>query len=319
MNQILSVEPPKKKEKKVKQKNHSVGGPIEIRKIVRFFAVFMMIFGMCIIGTGSYSMYQNSQVGNGQANPVISVQEATDSQLKIEVTHSSPLKQVTYRWNSGQSVELDANGKRSVEQTIEIPTGENTLYVHAVDNEGRETNHQRTYTRQGNIDINFEVDGSNLKVTASSVNGSQLSYMTYRWDEEEEQTVQINNTSTEQLIEIPKGQHTITVSVVDANNNTETKEQEVKGVTKPNVEVTTDGSSNFVIKASDEEGIKRIEIILNETEKSAIDLDKVYPDVEQRKQFEYNQIPIHDGENRLEVTVYNESGVSNTVKVLVKK
>ena len=107
--------------------------------------------------------------------------------------------------------------------------------------------------------------------------------------------------------------------IADINNNTETKEQEVKGVTKPNVEVTTDGSSNFVIKASDEEGIKRIEIILNETEKSAIDLDKVYPDVEQRKQFEYNQIPIRDGENRLEVKVYNESGVSETARVLVNK
>ena len=60
---------------------------------------------------------------------------------------------------------------------------------------------------------------------------NELSYMTYRWDEDEEQTVQINSTTTEQLIEIPKGQHTLTVSVVDINNNTETKEQEVKGVT----------------------------------------------------------------------------------------
>ena len=317
MNQILSVEPPKNKEKKVKQKKQSMGGPIEIIKIVRFFAIFMMVFGICIIGTGSYSMYQNSQVGNSEANPVISVKEASDTQLTIEVTNNTPLSQVTYRWNSGQDVQLAANGKRTVEQTIEIPTGENTLYVHAIDNEGRETNHQRTYTRQGSININFEVDGSNLKVTADSAN--QLSYMTYRWDEEDEQTIQINSTSTEQLIEIPMGQHTITVSVVDINNNTETKEQEVRGVTKPNVEVTTDGSSNFIVRASDDEGIKRIEFIYNETEKSAIDLDKVYPDVEQRKQFEYNQLPIRDGENRLEVTVYNESGVSNTVRVFVKK
>ena len=317
MNQILSVEPPKKKEKKVKQKKQSMGGPIEIIKIVKFFAVVMVVFGICMIGTGSYSMYQNSQLGNSQANPIISVEETSETQLTISVSHSKPLQKVTYRWNNEDEVELDANGKRSVEQTIEIPTGENTLYVYAVDTEGRETNHQRIYTRQGDININFEVDGSNLKVTADGKN--ELSYMTYRWDEDEEQTVQINSTTTEQLIEIPKGQHTLTVSVVDINNNTETKEQEVKGVTKPTLEVTTDGSSNFVIKASDEEGIKRIEIILNETEKSAIDLDKVYPDVEQRKQFEYNQIPIRDGENRLEVTVYNESGVSNTVRVFVKK
>ena len=122
---------------------------------------------------------------------------------------------------------------------------------------------------------------------------------------------------TEQTIEIPKGLHTLTVIVVDINNKTETKEQEVKGVTKPTLNVTTDGSANFVINASDEEGIKRVEFIINETEKYALDLDKVYS-IDQRKEFQYSY-PLHDGENKLEVTVYNESGVSETFKALVRK
>ena len=325
MNQILSVEPPKpKKDKKEKKQKMnygygSSGGTIEIEKIVRFFAIILMIFGIIMIGSGSYSMYQNSiTTGNTEAKPTISVQEISETQLQIEVSHSSPLQRVTYNWNGQDPVELEASGKRSITQTIEIPTGDNTLNVYAVDQDGKETNYSRLYSREGDISINFEVDGANLKVTASGKN--ELSYMTYRWDEDEEQRVDINNPNLEYSIEIPMGQHTLTVSVVDINNTTETKKQEVKGVTKPTLEVTTDGSSNFVIRASDDEGIKRVEVTIDqdENQRYAFDLDQVYS-LDQRKQFEYSGFPLHDGENRIEVTVYNESGVSETARVFVIK
>ena len=295
MNQILSVEPPKpRKEKKQKVNNsynsYKSSGPIEIEKIARFFAIVLIVFGIIMVGSGSYSMYKGSQVGNSQAKPTIYVEE----------------------------VELEASGKRSVEQTIEIPTGENTLNIYAVDQQGKETNYSRVYTRQGDIVINFEVEGSNLKVTANGIN--QLSYMTYRWDENEEQRIDINNMTTEQLIEIPMGQHTLTVSVVDVNNNTETKEQEVKGVTKPTVTINRT-ENNFVINASDEEGITRIEVRVDQDDNQQflIDLEKVYPNVEDRKQFEYSGFALHDGRNTLEVTVYNVNGVSEEAGVLVNK
>lgn len=142
--------------------------------------------------------------------------------------------------------------------------------------------------------------------------------MTYRWDDGDEQRININSIQTEQSVEIPKGQHKLTVAVVDTNNNTETKEQEVKGVTKPKLEITTDGAANFVINASDDEGISRVEFIINETEKYALDLTKVYSSADERKTLNYSY-PLHDGENKLEVTVYNDSGISETAKVLVRK
>ena len=247
MNQILSVEPPKPKKEK-RQKNsmgNSGGGTIEIEKIVRFFAIVLIVFGIIMIASGSYSMYQGTQTGNSQAKPTISVQEVSETQLELEISHSTPLQRVTYNWNNDQQVELDASGKKSVNQTIEIPTGDNTLNVYAVDQDGKETNYSRMYTREGDISIDFAVDGSNLKVTASGKN--QLSYMTYRWDDEEEQRVDINNMDVEYSIEIPMGQHTLTVSVVDVNNTMETKEQEVKGVKKPTVEISLDDSKSFFV------------------------------------------------------------------------
>ena len=59
-------------------------------------------------------------------------------------------------------------------------------------------------------------------------------------------------------------------------------------------------------------------IIINEKEKYLLDLTKAFSSVEQRKQISY-PYPLHDGENKLEVTVYNDSGVSETSRVLVRK
>ena len=315
MNQILSVEDTKKKNKKAKkEKMPRNSGPIAIESILKFFAIAILIFGIFMIGSGSYSMYTNSQEDTANVKPTIQVEES-ETEITLRVSHSRALSKVTYKWNNDEEVEIQASGKREVSQTIEIPTGENTLTIYAQDENGQETTYQKSYTLEGDITIDFALDGNNIKVTASGKN--ELSYMTYRWDEEEEQRVDINNTEIEQSIEIPEGQHTLTVIVVDVNNTTQTKTQEIKGVTKPHLEVTADGTENFLIKASDNEGIKRVEFIVNETDKYAINLDEVYS-IEDRKEFEY-RYPLQDGENKLEVTVYNESGVSNTVKVRFNK
>ena len=80
MNQILSVEPPQpRKEKKQKVNNsynsYKSSGPIEIDKIARFFAIVLIVFGIIMVGSGSYSMYKGSQVGNSQVKPTIYVEE----------------------------------------------------------------------------------------------------------------------------------------------------------------------------------------------------------------------------------------------------
>ena len=58
-------------------------------------------------------------------------------------------------------------------------------------------------------------------------------------------------------------------------------------------------------------------MIINETEKYRLDLESELAQ-EDRKEFEYSY-PLHEGENKLEVTVYNESDVTETFKALVNK
>ena len=314
MNQILSIDNSKKETAKKKKKRNNA--PIEINSILKFFSITILIFGVFMIGSGSYSIYKESTKEAVNNKPVIYVEQTAETEILLKVTHDKALSKITYEWNDEGPTEVPCSGKKEAETRIEIPTGTNTLTVYASDVNEQEIEYKKVYTIEGNIDINIEPEGNKLKITANGKN--QLLYMTYRWDEEEETEVDINSNQIEQIIEIPKGLHTLTVIVVDENNKTETKEQEVNGVTKPKLEVTTDGSSNFIIKASDEQGIKRVEFIINETEKYMLDLTRAYESIEDRKEFEY-AYPLHDGENKLEVTVYNESDVSETFRALVNK
>lgn len=312
MNQILSVET-QKKEKKNRGGNRM---PADIEKILKFFAIGMIIFGIFMISSGSYAMYQNSKNAGNSSKPTIYIEETSATAITIQVSHNKELSKVEYYWNNQEPIELDCKGKKKVEQKVDLLTGKNTITIIAVDINGLESKTQKQYEVQGDISIELKSEEiNNLKIKAEGI--EQLSYLTYRWDEEEETKVEINSNSTEISVSVPVGLHTLTVVVVDINNKTETKEQKVEGVAKPKVEVTTDGSDNFIIKASDEKGIKKVEFIINETDKNRLNLDQVLP-LEERKEFEY-AYPLHDGENKLEVRVYNESDVSEVFKALVRK
>jgi len=314
LNQILSTENNSKgKGKKSKIRNR---GPIEISQILKFFSIAILIFGVFMIGSGSYSMYKESTKKAENTKPVIYVEQTAEAEVSLKVAHDKALAKIIYGWNEEEKTEVPCNGKKEMETKIQMPIGTNTLIIQASDVNGQEIEYKKVYTIEGNININVEPQGNNLKISAEGKN--QLLYMTYRWDQEEETKIDINDNQIEEVIEIPKGLHTLTIIVVDENNETETKEQEVNGVTKPKLKVTTDGSNNFIIKASDEQGLTRVEFIINETEKYRLDLTKAYESVEERKEFEYSY-PLHDGENKLEVTIYNESNVSETFKARVNK
>lgn len=297
---------------KMKNQNHT---PVEINSVVKFFAIAILIFGIGILGTGSYGMYQDITKGSKANKPEIYIEQRAQTEIALKITHDKEIATINYQWNEEEKTQVPSNHKKEVETTIQIPTGTNTLKVYAKDINGQEIEYSKVYTIESNITIELVPEGNNLKIIANGID--QLQYMTYRWDEEDETRIDIEGNEVEETIEIPKGLHKLTIIVVDINNKTETKEQEINGVTKPKLEVTTDGSSNFIIKASDEDGIKKVQFIINETEKYELDLESQLSP-EDRKQFEY-AYPLHDGENKLEVTVYNNSDITENFKALVNK
>lgn len=302
MNQILATSNPTAK--KTKQKRS--GGPANIKTVVRVFAIVMLVFGVFMIGTGSYAIYKDNEANNSEiTKPVITETINEDNTAVIlNVTHDKAIDRIEYSWNDGETQTITGNGRRFIEQEIEIPGGTNTLNVRVIDIQGQEISTQREFTAEEII--NLAVSGSKLKITAE--NETEIAYMTYRWDEEEEQRIDINSTTVDQEIDIPMGTHNITVILVDVNNETITKEQKVMGTTKPIIDIGADDAGEYyLITITDETGLERVNINLRGEERTITVEDG-------KKEVKY-KLQLNNGdENRLEITAYNVDGIASDTR-----
>ena len=311
MNQILATSKPTAK----KTKNKSGGGPADIKTVVRVFAVAMIIFGVFMIGTGSYAIYKDNEASNSEiTKPVITEELNSDSTaVVLKVTHDKAIDRIEYYWNDDEVQTLTGNGRQYIEQEIEIPSGTNTLHVKAIDTLGQEISTQRDYTAENSMNLNLTISEDNkLKITAES--DTEIAYMTYRWDEEEEQRIDINATTVDQEVDVPMGTHDITVILVDVNNETATQQKTVIGTTKPTVNIETDDAGEYyLITITDETGLQKVDINIRGEQRSIT--------VENgEKELKYKLQLSAGNENRLEITAYNVDGIaSETRKVMAPK
>ena len=266
MNQILQVQE--------KRKTSST----DTKKIVLFFAVFIIIFGLILLGQGVYNVYQtkaNQKVDPEENPPVtqpevepptITLTKTDDNKLIINVESQIAISHIIYNWNTEATNTLDETGKTAIEEIIDIPTGENTLYISVIDSNGIETKKQETYIiEQEKPVIELSVVGNDIKITITSE--VDLSYVTYRWNSEEEKKQEMltyeDKTKFEKKLEIPIGQNTLKITAVDINNGKTEKSQEIKGVAKLKNPIVTssDGYIHFVFEA--EENMKTVEFTFN--------------------------------------------------------
>ena len=304
MNQILSTDISGNKKKNKNSK------PIEINNIVKFFAIAIIIFGIFIIGIGAYSIidYQKEQQEEN-IEPTIQIENKTNNSIILKVTHKKNIESLEYGWNDEEKVFVNGNNGRYLEKEITIQSGTNTLHVIIRDEDGKEITYEKQYEIESNI--NIEISGNKIKISYEG--NTQLSYMTYRWDEEEEKRIEANGTSIEEEIDAIKGLHTLTVIVVDENNNTDTKVQKINGVSKPKISLGVDDTKeHFVIMTSDDEKLEKVEFKLNQD-------DEVYElnlGNQNTKELNY-RVPfeLQSGENIIEVTVYNSNNISEQITV----
>ncbi len=309
MNQILSTSMPTNNNKKSKSSQ-----PIAIGSILKFFAIAMSIFGILLVGVGGYSIYKGqSNQKDENIEPTISIENKTDNTILLKITHKKNIDRVEYNWNNNEKIVVNGNNGKYLEKEINIPSGTNTLHVLVVDVDGKEMTYEKQYELESNIDI--EVSGNKIRITSEG--DKTISYMTYRWDEEEEKTIQINGTSVDEEIEAIKGLHTLTVILVDEDNNTDTKQQKINGVSKPKIVMGIDEQKeHFVIQASDEEKLSKIEFILNKEDNQKYVLNLENKDLKEIQYRLPDDLKLKDGENIIEVTVYNSSGVSESTGVV---
>ena len=300
MNQILYVQKEKKK-----------GSTVEINKIVMFFSISIIVFGLVMLGEGVYGAYRNGEMRSVIENttPTIAL-DREGQQLKISVSHIRELQTLTYNWNDDEdtNMQIDVTGKSSIVQRIELPSGENTFNITVVDINGKTTNLSKEFYMETGRDItkpviDISVVGNYIKIVATDENG--LSYLTYRWNEEEETTIQADATNSgkiEENVEIKRGKNTITIIAVDSSNNTISRTETFEGRVKPTINVWIDVNQLHIVGKHDG-GIEKIEYSIN---------GQTYTkDNPEGTEMEAVQA-LSPGYNRVSITVYSKEETQET-------
>lgn len=306
MNQILITGEEKVKEK-VKVKKEKKVLPVNV--IVSFFAISIIILGICMISGSVYAKDRINEVVEASAKPQVDInRNDDDNTVEINVTHIRGITKIAYRWNEEEETVIDGKNRKNIAETIDLIGGKNTLTVAITEENGQTVTYEKTYT-VGNIpEIKLEAVSNGVKLTATSE--AKISYIVYTWDDGEEQKIEAGDTTYEGIINAPKGQHTLKIEVVDENNMKAKKEQKVVGDTEPTLNIKpdyVDGKVAFVINAEDDEKIIKVEITHNGGTKQTIDVnDKTY----------HKDLIMTTGEtNTLIVTVTNINGLTKTLRV----
>ncbi len=289
MNQILDYNP--------NSKTNKSGGS---DKIVRVFAILLIIFAIALIAIVGYGMISNKKqadnaiVEQTQANIAVDVQEA---QATIKVTHDKTIQKLVYSWNTSSERTIKASEKY-IEEKIDIPAGDNTLHIKVIDENGVETTHDEEISSEQGVDIinpviELSLDGKKLKISATDE--TALDFLTYRWNEENEETVYAEEGSKEITteVEILKGKNDLTVVAVDTSNNTTTETKSFTGLTKPEIKVTlSEDGSSIEIRAEHESGIESVSYNFNNVDYD-VDIGSGNPTTiqfEQKLEVGYNRI-----------------------------
>lgn len=293
MNQILYMNDDKKK-----------GGPLEIKVVLRIFAILCILFGILLIVQASYALITDKKLSSNDPLVEINMQ---GTKLQLKVKHDKIIDKIIYSWNNEQQETiLQGKGRNELKEEIQLPVGINVLKLKVTDIDGKTVSYSNEYIRpEGDVtlpEIELLVDGSKVKIVVKDE--TELDYILYRWNNEDDTRVETREESPKQIeekISILKGENTLTIVAVDKAGNEAIKEQIFKGATKPKIDLLASGKE-LIIKVTDEEEIKKIEYTLNGVFYST-DPNNEGTSLNTNS-FQYNQA-LADGENIITIKAYN--------------
>lgn len=306
MNQILDYNP--------NNRSGNQGGGSD--KIIRVFAIILIIFAIVLIAVVGLGMVSNKESVNNEvveatnANIEVNVDES-NSQATIIVSHDKNIQKLIYSWNTSSERTIKGSEKY-MEETIDVPAGDNTLHIKVVDEIGTETIYDEEVSVEQGVDIINPIielsvtEDKKLKIYA--VDETALDFITYRWNEEDEQTVYADENGKEITteIEILKGKNDLTIVAVDGSSNTTTETKSFTGLTKPEITVTlSEDGSSIDIKAEHENGIDSVAFNFNNTDYN-VDIGSDKPTSIQFQQ------KLEIGYNRIIITVKSTDGTEST-------
>lgn len=306
MNQILAIENKKKEKKQKKQRN---SGPLEIKGIVRFFGIVIMIFGIVLAGQGSYAIYKDFDDRKPANIPYVSVGRVNDKAI-LYVEHNVEIATISYSWNNGEETVIPV-GNLTAQEMITLLNDNSTLNITIEDINGKQVSYQKQFLLEG-VDITKPVidiktaDG-NDKMTITATDETAILYLSYQWDDEEPVIIDYETegqTEIKQDVPLTPGTRTITIKAEDLNGNIEQIEKEiVTSTSKPKMTITQN-KNEIIVGATDTDGVKDIVINLNGKRYSARDINL--------KEVQVGPLTLQEGNNTISIEVTNVSGYTET-------
>lgn len=289
MNQILYT------------KSGNNGTSIDLKKIIMFFSIALVIIGIIIIIRSSFIIHEKNKQAKLNAVPKLTLKQEANYVI-INVEHNKEVSKIEYSWNESGKDTIYVNKTSNIQEEIEIPIGVNVLYISVEDVDGRKATETRIFEYQGiNIELTV-VDNSKIKIKVEDPAG--LKNIKYKWNTEEEVTVYTQEEGDliiEQETEIPQGLNTLTVIATNINDETQEKTQDIKGVLPPTIKVGRSGN-DLIVMISDEEGLTKLVHKQNDKEKEMT--------LNNEKQYNY-RYKLDEGHNLVEITVTNIEGATS--------
>lgn len=313
MNQILLTENNKKDKNKKVDRNNSG----DMKKIIIFFSIIILVFGIAIGGLYGYKIYKNNKKEEViPEKPQVALEETEDT-VKIIAKAEAGMSKIIYSWNNEEPVEVDMNGRTSHEEQMDIPIGKNLLNVKIIDinNEKAETTKEFVKKSTKKPVIETEI-GEDAKLIIKATDEKAIKYLTYKWNDEEATKVEAQtetDTVIEVKIDVKRGTNILTVKAVNSEDNEEEITKRFDGVNKPIIEVFRQGKE-LHMKISHDMGFKKVEFSANGQIYTYDENYQGYDANQKLLEFKFN---LKDGENTIIIqaisneTTETEEGVKN--------
>ena len=304
---------------------------IQLKKVIRFFSIFIILFALILIIEGSFGFYRNK-------NKKVIIKETPDINIQrdngttiLNITSNIGVQKVIYSWNDGIEDSVEEGGKNNVEVKISTTIGTNDLNIKIIDSNGNTIVYNPvkiSYEENQEENVNWEeaikTDKTKPKVSIESVKGKivitatddvKMSYVTYSWNEEEENkitglsddektlTTEIDSTN------VKKGTNKLIVKAYDKAGNVETVEKEVQGANGSEIKVNQE-NGELVVNVKNDINITKIEYNFNGEEKTIDNINQ--------KEYTF-KLQMKDGENKISISAYADALKSDYQNTFTKE
>lgn len=318
MNQILSFQ--------------TIGNSkIQLKKVIRFFSIFIILFALILIIEGSIGYYKNK-------NKKVIIRETPDIHIQrdngttiLNIKSNIGIQKVIYSWNDGIEDTIEKGGENNVEVNIPTTIGTNNLNIKIIDSDGNTITYNPvkiSYEENQDENINWEeaikTDKTKPKISIESVKGKivitatddvKMSYVTYSWNGEEENKVtglsEDEKTLTTEIdsTNVKKGTNKLIVKAYDKAGNVETVEKEVQGANGSEIQVNQE-NGELVVNVKNDINITKIEYNFNGEEKTIDNINQ--------KEYTF-KLQMKDGENKISISAYADSLKSDYQNTFTKE